>query len=44
MSLARRIIRSGVANIGKAGRKIAYILNNPVRKGLAQSPEEYRWL
>ncbi len=28
----------------KLDEKIAYILNNPVRKGLAQSPEEYRWL
>jgi len=28
----------------KLDEKIAYILNNPVRKGLTQSPQEYRWL
>ena len=27
----------------KLDEKIAYILNNPVRKGLAQPPEEYPW-
>jgi len=28
----------------KLDEKIAYILDNPVRKGLAQSPQEYCWL
>jgi putative transposase len=28
----------------KVDEKIAYILDNPVRKGLVRSPEEYRWL
>jgi hypothetical protein len=28
----------------KLEEKIAYILNNPVRKGLVGSPQEYRWL
>jgi putative transposase len=28
----------------KLDEKIAYILNNPVRKGLAERPEEYPWL
>jgi putative transposase len=28
----------------KLDEKIAYILDNPVRKGLVSSPEEYRWL
>ena len=28
----------------KLDEKIAYILDNPVRKGLAASSEEYRWL
>jgi putative transposase len=28
----------------KLDEKIAYILDNPVRKGLVQSAEEYRWL
>jgi hypothetical protein len=28
----------------KLDEKIAYILGNPMRKGLANSPEEYRWL
>jgi len=28
----------------KLDEKIAYILDNPVRKGLVSSSEEYRWL
>jgi putative transposase len=28
----------------KLDEKIPYILDNPVRQGLVQSPEEYRWL
>jgi REP element-mobilizing transposase RayT len=28
----------------KLDEKIAYILDNPVRQGLASSPEQYRWL
>jgi putative transposase len=28
----------------KLDEKVAYILDNPMRKGLANSPEEYRWL
>jgi hypothetical protein len=28
----------------KLEEKIAYILDNPVRKGLVSYPEEYRWL
>jgi hypothetical protein len=28
----------------KLDEKVAYILDNPMRKGLAHSPEEYRWL
>ncbi len=28
----------------KLDEKIAYILDNPVRKGLVSSPEQYRWL
>jgi REP element-mobilizing transposase RayT len=28
----------------KLDEKMAYILNNPVRKGLSEPPEEYRWL
>ena len=28
----------------KLDEKIAYILNNPVRKGLVGSPEQYRWM
>jgi putative transposase len=28
----------------KLDEKIAYILDNPVRKGLVSSQEEYRWL
>jgi putative transposase len=28
----------------KLDEKIAYVLGNPMRKGLANSPEEYRWL
>jgi REP element-mobilizing transposase RayT len=28
----------------KLDEKIAYILHNPVRQGLVQSPKEYRWL
>jgi putative transposase len=28
----------------KLDEKIAYVLDNPVRKGLVSSPEEYRWL
>jgi REP-associated tyrosine transposase len=28
----------------KLDEKISYILDNPVRQGLVQSPEEYRWL
>jgi putative transposase len=28
----------------KLDEKIAYILDNPVRKGLVHSPEEYRWV
>jgi len=28
----------------KLDEKIAYILSNPVRKGLVSSPEEYPWL
>ena len=28
----------------KLDEKIAYILDNPVRKGLVSSPTEYRWL
>ncbi len=28
----------------KLDEKIAYILNNPVRKGLVNRPEQYRWL
>jgi hypothetical protein len=28
----------------KLDEKTAYILDNPVRQGLVQSPEEYRWL
>lgn len=28
----------------KLDEKIAYVLDNPARKGLVHSPEEYRWL
>ena len=28
----------------KLDEKMAYILDNPMRKGLVSSPEEYRWL
>ncbi len=28
----------------KLDEKIAYVLDNPVRKGLVHSAEEYRWL
>lgn len=28
----------------KLDEKIAYVLDNPVRKGLVHSTEEYRWL
>ena len=28
----------------KLDEKIAYVLDNPVRKGLVNVPEEYRWL
>jgi len=35
-----RVLRSSE----KLDEKVAYILNNPVRKGLANTPEEYRWL
>ena len=35
-----RVLRSSE----KLDEKVAYILNNPVRKGLVRSPEEYPWL
>ena len=35
-----RVLRSSE----KLGEKIEYILNNPVRKGLAIPPEHYPWL
>ena len=28
----------------KLDEKIVYILNNPVRKGMVNLPEQYRWL
>jgi REP element-mobilizing transposase RayT len=35
-----RVLRSSE----KLDEKVAYILNNPVRKGLANTPAEYPWL
>jgi putative transposase len=35
-----RVLRSSE----KLDEKVAYVLNNPVRKGLANTPAEYPWL
>jgi len=33
-----------IRNDESLGEKIDYVLQNPVRKGLARTPDEYRWI
>jgi len=41
--LAGRILRSCDQGVGTLDQKIVYVLENPVRAGLAKSRELYKW-